>query len=103
MLLLLWFVLSKVGTHGKELLKYGGRGRSRTHQALSQPLTGFEDQAPHRGRRSSNISGLNTQRSLHISTGQKYTHVTLPASKVQAIKVLKNLNGQIAARPKSGF
>ena len=31
----------------------GGRGRSRTHQALCQHLTGFEDQAPHRGRRSS--------------------------------------------------
>ena len=53
MLLLWWFVPSKVGAQGKELLKYGGRGRSRTHQALSQPLTGFEDQAPHRGRRSS--------------------------------------------------
>ena len=33
--------------------KYGGRGRSRTHQALCQRLTGVEDQAPHRGRRSS--------------------------------------------------
>jgi hypothetical protein len=33
--------------------KSGGRGRSRTHQALCQHLTGFEGQAPHRGRRSS--------------------------------------------------
>ena len=31
----------------------GGRGRSRTHQAHSMHLTGFEDQAPHRGHRSS--------------------------------------------------
>jgi hypothetical protein len=33
--------------------KFGGRGRSRTHQAPKWHLTGFEDQAPHRGRRSS--------------------------------------------------
>ena len=103
MLLLLWFVPSKVGTQGKEFLKYGGRGRSRTHQALSQPLTGFEDQAPHRGRRSSNILGLNTQRALHISTGHKYAHVAFPAGEVQAIKVLQNLNGKVAPGPKFIF
>jgi hypothetical protein len=29
--------------------EFGGRGRSRTHQACFTDLTGFEVRAPHRG------------------------------------------------------
>ena len=71
--------------------KYGGRGRSRTHQALCQHLTGFEDQAPHRGRRSSVFLGLESASdSLWIGN---YTLITLPLCEVNAVEELEDFNG----------
>ena len=70
--------------------RYGGRGRSRTHQALCQHLTGFEDQAPHRGCRSSVVLKLESAADrLRI---RDCTLITLSLREVNAVEELEYFN-----------
>ena len=71
--------------------EYGGRGRSRTHQALCQHLTGFEDQAPHRGRRSSMVLYLKSAAD-RLRIGD-CTLITLSLREVNTVEELEYFNG----------
>ena len=85
----------------------GGRGRSRTHQALSQHLTGFEDQAPHRGCRSSYrlsslvcrshpkaLMPLGNQTFFDSCFIDDHSLVTVSSRKAQTVKVFQYFDGE---------
>ena len=84
-----------------QIPKYGGRGRSRTHQALCQHLTGFEDQAPHRGRRSSIV--LKLESAANSPRVGDCTLITLSLREVNTVEELKYFNRQLPANAKRLF